>query len=711
MMKTIHRIFAAVMVFCLCVTALPAAAFAAEDGLVTTANTTTGTVTDGEGNTVITVTVEKQTQGTTAEGVTVNREETRSDTTKVDPDGNVLSTSYVDEGSEEREWDDEVKPGEEMGEVKVELKPGESTSGSASETTEDITGDEQQGLDDEEYDFTKTETTIDRSVTAESSEVDINVDKVDTDLESIKPEDYEGKDPYIFGPDLDSMTGNKPQPEEEGYDYQLAGYGEGTEEIRVLIDYVAYKKADGEPVTDEDGNFVIEEIEPELGIIPTQIALRKDENGEYEYFFGYCVDLDTGTRDGTWYKVANLKDNDYYPDPDSAGNIRAVVTNGYWGTESGTGSIEQIKELIKEACGPDAVITVDTDDIGGKETFKIADIIDGLTESEALTATQAAIWSYANGESNTRDGKDGYIAHGPANVRWSGGRYVREYLPESDARAMAVFNWLRSLAPIADTEEDVTTIINDKNTFGDMWLTVQDKVEGYAQNTDENVDNDVYNSELNFTLAFVPDPEKDDLLVYLLDKDGNAIKDSDGEPIVRRLAGTNSKDRTADSIEPDKNGVYTLSGLQLSENSDFSFDLRLEGAQYLKEGVYIYTPHGGRDKSQSIVGIAEGTHTVDVSVSMTVSFDAEESKHVVAERVWRSQDDTQYVPTIPVPPVTNTQEVPPHLSKWESDIHEDVYIADPVGTGDASFALMGIAVISAAGLAGICLTGRKTKEN
>ena len=48
MLKTIHRIFAAIMVFCLCVTALPAAAFAAEDGLVTSTDTTTGTVADGE---------------------------------------------------------------------------------------------------------------------------------------------------------------------------------------------------------------------------------------------------------------------------------------------------------------------------------------------------------------------------------------------------------------------------------------------------------------------------------------------------------------------------------------------------------------------------------------------------------------------------------------------------------------------------------------
>lgn len=68
MLKTIQKIFAAIMVFCLCVTALPAAAFAAEDGLVTSTDTITGTVADGEGNTVITVTVEKQTQGTTAQG-------------------------------------------------------------------------------------------------------------------------------------------------------------------------------------------------------------------------------------------------------------------------------------------------------------------------------------------------------------------------------------------------------------------------------------------------------------------------------------------------------------------------------------------------------------------------------------------------------------------------------------------------------------------
>lgn len=696
MIKICQRIFAVVMVLCLCITLVPSRAFAAGDSLATEVVTTTDTKVDSDGNTVVTITVEKTTQGTDAEGVTVNREETHSDITRTDADGNVIGTSYVDEGVENREWDEEVKPGEDMGEVKVELKPGETTSNSETQITTDITGDEQQGADDADYDFTETVTTIDRSVTAQTTEAEITMDKTDTELESIAPENYEGKDPNVFGPDLDSMMGNKLQPEEEGYDYQLTGNGDGTYELKVLVDYISYKKEDGELVTDEEGNFVIDTIEPELDITPMQIALRKDENGESEYFFGYCVDLDTGARDGTWYKVANLEDNDYYPDPDSAAKIRAIVTNGYWGTESGTGSIGQIKELIKEACGPDGTITVETDDNGGRTTFKIADIIDSLTEAEALTATQAAIWSYANGESSTRDGKDGYIAHGPGNVRWSGGRYVREYLPESDARAMAVYNWLRSLEPVANTSQDVSTVINDKNAVKDMTLTVQDKAENFAQNTDADKDNDVYNVELNFSLAFVPDPEKDDLLVYLLDEAGNTIKDKDGEPIVRRLAGENSEDRAADSIQPDENGVYTLSGLQLSENSDFKFDLHLEGTQYLEEGVYIYTAHGGSDKSQTIVGIAEGNHRVDASIGMTIRFDADEDKHVAAKRIWHIQGEYGQNP------------VPP---KHDHPIMEEVSLAKPVKTGDVSYSLISIAIIGALGLATSCCLGYKAKEN
>lgn len=706
MVKTIHRIFAVAMALCLCVTVFPSVAFAAEDGFATTTSSVTDTVTDENGNTIITVTVEKQTQGTTEDGVTVDRKETVTDITTSDADGKVLSISYREDGTERREWEQEVAPGEEMSGVDVELKPGEATSGSSVQTTTQITGDERQGSDDEEYDFTATIAVVERSVEAESSRMETVMKKAETDIESVRAEEYEGKDPNVFGPVLDFVgdaAAAVPKPSEEGYDYQLTGYGDATNELKVLRDYITYKKVDGKPVKDENGNYIIEKIETKVDNTPMQIALRKDENGEYEYFFGYCIDSDTEAQDGAWYKVSNLHDNDYYPDPAAAGMLRAVVTNGYWGTKEGMGSIAQIKALIRQACGEDAVITVDTDDKGGRATYKIADIIEGLTESEALAATQAAIWSFANGDSNTRDGKDGYIAHGPVNVykpNPNRNAYVREYIPESDARAMAVFNWLRSLEPIADTADDVDTVINGQNSIDNISLTVGSKVKDHADNMDENDDNDVYGADLNFSLAIVPDPEKDDLLVYLLDGEGNPIKDKDGNHVVKRLAGKNSEGRVADTIQPDENGVYTLKNLQLSENSDFKFDLHLEGAQYLNKGVYIYTAHGGSDKSQSVVGIAEGTQTVDVSVGMTIRFDAQETKRVTAERTWHNEKYTQSIPS-----------APPSANTGHPVTDGEIQLARPVKTGDTSGVLLGVAAAGILGLAVICLSGYRPKEN
>jgi len=195
---------------------------------------------------------------------------------------------------------------------------------------------------------------------------------------------------------------------------------------------------------------------------------------------------------------------------------------------------------------------------------------------------------------------------------------------------------------------------------------------------------------------------------YLMDEDGNPIRDKDGEPVIRRLAGENSDERSAETIQPDENGVYTLSGLQLSEGSDFRLNLRLEGAQYLKEGVYIYTAHGGVEKSQSIVGIAEGTHTVDVSVGMTVRFEADEDKYVAEKRKWRTEDDTEIEP----PKAEINPDPTPRPPKHEHIIDpNEIELAKPVKTGDMSFALMGMALASAIGLMGVLLAGRRANKN
>ena len=385
---------------------------------------------------------------------------------------------------------------------------------------------------------------------------------------------------------------------------------------------------------------------------PGQIVLKQGENGEY--FYTYCIDKETPAQAGYWYSISNLEDSDYYPDDESAGMLRAIVQNGYWGTESDTGSLAEIKTLLRNSYAVDAEVTVKDKD-GKEHTYKIAELIDDLKEHEALACTQAAIWSYSNGALATMNGVDGVAVVGVQSAEKcfnSGGgalnQYKQAYNLESDARLKALYECLMGLEPVYNTNEDVTTIINEKNNIEEMTLVVHDKAEKDADgnkieaNYDDDDTNDVYNTDLNFTLAFVPDPETDDLLVYITYM-------CNGEEVVvtRRLAGENSDGETYDMVDvDDENGVYTIKGLQLGEGST-QFDLRLEGTQYLKDGVYIYTAHGGREASQTLVGMAEGIHNVDVTASMTLSFEVDETNNVVAEREWHYESDPEIDPEDP----------------------------------------------------------------
>ena len=89
------------------------------------------------------------------------------------------------------------------------------------------------------------------------------------------------------------------------------------------------------------------------------------------------------------------------------------------------------------------------------------------------------------------------------------------------------------------------------------------------------------------------DPRDPNIMVVYTDLDGELVS------VVRRLAGTNAEGQTYEGIQPEADGSYVLKDLKLSENEDFSFDLRLEGTQYLENGVYVYSPVGGRDASQA----------------------------------------------------------------------------------------------------------------
>jgi len=297
-----------------------------EDG-TSTVVTTTETTTTEDGKTVVTVTIQKDTTGTNNEGQSVTGSETYEETT-VTENGKVQEYDWTIDGSEVKEWTEE-DTGDAAGqpEVSVELKPGETTTGAATETT--VTGSTPNGENDPRYDYTTT-TKTDREVTAETSEVEVKVNESTTKLEAITPDDYEnkyGSHNHLFHYYRDGETYDVVGTAPEGADYQFVGNSDHGQFWASQIVVVYARNKDGTPVVDENGEYVIEKLtkkdgtvmlDPETlepstdlnqlwkfynpetdryefaktGTRPTMFVL---ENEKCEYVTGYCIDLITGT--------------------------------------------------------------------------------------------------------------------------------------------------------------------------------------------------------------------------------------------------------------------------------------------------------------------------------------------------------------------------------------------------------------------------------
>ena len=599
-----------------------------------------------------------------------------------------------------------------------------TTNVKVTQITTELTGDVKENDDDLVYDYTETTTTVERDVTTNT---EVKVDDESTfDMDQVvAPEDYEGKKYTDAGVIIGSaMQFNglqnsadpdkknpSPKPSEEedpsykGYDYVLSGEGDSTwAAAPVFMNVVYVKNEDGTPKQDENGNYIIDEEKSQLVYAgdkagysgmngtPGQIVLRNEDG---EYFYTYCIDKETPTANDSWYKITNLEDSDYYPDDESAAMLRAIVTNGYWGTdanvyetdengnvlidengnkitkkdengniivdESVQGSLASIKSLMRDTYDEDDTVTV-TDANGKEYTYTVAELIDGLQEHEALAVTQAAIWSYSNGSLAAQDGQDGVICVGVQSAKkyYNGissanpsplNQYAPTYDLESDARMKALYDLYMNMEPMESDPETVTTVINEQNSFKDMSFVVNDKV------SEQQDGKDVYNVDLKFSLDFELN-DSHDLKIRLTDAEGNNIKDADGNDIIieKKLATSNPTD-DKDTLVADENGVYTLTGLQLSEGTDFSFNLSLEGSQELQEGVYVYTSHGGQGHSQTLVGLASGTQSVDVTTTMDINFEVEEKQTVEVKHEW-SNDPVVTPPEDPEDPPVDPEDPP-----------------------------------------------------
>ena len=626
------------------------------------------------------------------------------------------------------------------------------------------------------YDSTTTTTITDRTVTGTVSQGEII--SSETKYETVVgPEDFGTKydDTKYADHKKDAQADgvgegqifvkpNQANPNPDGnHDFFLSGLGEWTDAASPVFKHIVYQRDEnGNPIPDlnNPGEYLIDEEKSQLingeheakatgmDYQASQLILTY-ENGEY--FYAYCADylVETSQEPGYRYRLENLEDSGHYDEAD-AQKLRAIVTNGYWGNEEGKGSLESMKALLAGYAAENPTVTI-TDERGNPHTYDLAKIMDGLQPEEALAVTQAAIWAYSINRRESLEGVDKVVVVGAKTAikcfNDDGGHYD-EYRPannqlanlmgamdksqadleamgftaevlaareaaacEGDARMQALFDCLMALEGIPNTNEDVSQVINE-NTIEDVSLVIQDKVsDGETVNeSNETVETDVYNAELNFKLAFIPG-ENDEVYVYLLGSDNQVMVDADGKPVKKLLAKENPNG-DADVIVP-VDGVYTLTGLQLAENVEF--DLRLEGTQYLNEGVYLYSPLGERTDSQTLVGMASGSQKVEVGV--TISFDVDEKQQVVATREWHAEvenEDTHEDPVDPdgIVPRWNPPENN-RLANDEGEVieEEEVPLAAPVSTGDNTGLWIAFFVMIAFGIVAINLFDKKRQSN
>lgn len=548
-----------------------------------------------------------------------------------------------------KEWEEEDNNLEQPV-ITLKLKLGETVSKNVKKTV--IEGDVKEDSNDEIYDYTKT-TITERVATAIASKLNVKVIENYSELKSVRPvydankkELYLG---YFDDPDKVQVSANGP----DGYDYQFVGMGDYSSQYLSYANVVYKKDENGKSLKDKNGEYIIEKLvisgttvtsggEPttDLNSIYDQRSylrgaqfLLKNKDGNVAY--GYCIDLATPAEDGTWYQIQNLEDNDYYASDDAEKHVRAIVMNGYWGTESDAdndgkydvGSLALLKQKLKKALADgkiDKKITVTYRENGVIVTEDVEltnEILDNLTEGEALDMTQAAIWSYANGAQDVQDGKDGIVVGNVMYGDMAQGNRTGKNDPEGMARMSALYKWLLNL----DTKAESTVVINEKNYIKGLSLSIGNRVK-----------DDIYEASVVVDL-YHDISKKDNLAIYLTYVDANGEE----QTVVKRLVGELKEGE--EYAEINENGIV-IDGLQLKNNSDTTISLRMEGYQYLELGAYIFTSEVGVEGSQTFVSLAEGVHNININKDISLSFDVNDDNKFEEERNWKTKTYEEYPP-------------------------------------------------------------------
>lgn len=319
----------------------------------------------------------------------------------------------------------------------------------------------------------------------------------------------------------------------------------------------------------------------------------------------YCADQKTKAVVGRCYKLVNLEDSTYYT-ADEARMIRTITYNGYWGTDSGLGSLDAVKEMMRAS---------------GKFTD---DEISRLTEGMAMTATQYAIWTF----SNAMDEITFMNAYEKTAANGSGPSKAADQ--EDVALIFKLYHYYTSMMPVPSLNVETTQkmVINDRNFLESISLSVKDKPEEHSNNRDEDDANDVYLIDVSFVLGVKPSTEAgDDLVLKITDEDGKNVA-------IGRIAGKAEPGEVM--LTPDENGRYTFSDIYLGEGKE-NLTFFMEGTQHLDKAAQLFISEVKEGtSSQPMVAIMEGDR--GVNIAMDISFDLDvKDEQVLSQHAWRME--------------------------------------------------------------------------
>lgn len=320
-----------------------------------------------------------------------------------------------------------------------------------------------------------------------------------------------------------------------------------------------------------------------------------------KFLSAYCCDKVTVIQDGYSYYMENLEDADYYSDEEAA-MIRSIAWNGYWGDpDEEFGSLESFKASMRKS---------------GKFT---EDEVNRVTDGMALALTQYAIWSYSNKHTVAPIQLYEYY------VNSKGGLSLTRSPKETADLLFKIYAYLLTMEPTPVPEKSTgNTILNKDNFMEDMVIHANALAVGHPNNMDNSHDNDAYVCDLSFKMVVAPDVHQDDLVVRVSDKAGNLV-------VLGRIAGELQEGEI--QLVDDGTGRYTFKNIVLTEGTQ-DLDISLDGTQELKQGVYIFTSEkrvvdGKEVSSQTLVGVAGGTHKVDVDLEQKAEFSVDHVQDAV----------------------------------------------------------------------------------